>query len=138
MHIHGGFRIETAVTWPLQKRNGYKFIAAICNGHSTTDTRARSGVAVVYDNGRGRWPNPTAFFWCQMFTWNYQGGLRQINILVPQPTIKIRPYSHDGRTAATMHPSERSPESVGRWGVATPTSYIRYGNEYRALGKTNR
>jgi hypothetical protein len=44
---HGGFRSETAVTKPFKKRNGYKFITVICNGHSPTDTIARSGVTVV-------------------------------------------------------------------------------------------
>jgi hypothetical protein len=39
-----GFRIKTAVTKQFRKWNGYKFITAICNGHSPTDTSVRSGV----------------------------------------------------------------------------------------------
>jgi hypothetical protein len=45
---------ETAVTKPLQKQNGYKFISVICNGHSPTDKSVRSGVAVTVRNSRGR------------------------------------------------------------------------------------
>jgi hypothetical protein len=44
---HGGFRSETVVTQQFQKRNGYKFITVICNGHSPTDTGARSGVLIT-------------------------------------------------------------------------------------------
>jgi hypothetical protein len=44
---HGGLRSETAVTKPFRKLNGYKFITAICNGHSPTDTGVRLGVTVV-------------------------------------------------------------------------------------------
>jgi hypothetical protein len=45
----GGFSIETAITKPFQKRNGYKFITAICNGNgdSPKDKIVRSGVAVM-------------------------------------------------------------------------------------------
>jgi hypothetical protein len=43
----GGFRSETAVTKPFQKRNGYKFITVVCNGHSPTDTSVRSGVRAM-------------------------------------------------------------------------------------------
>jgi hypothetical protein len=54
----GGFTSETAAR-RFQKRNGryetvsevkrlqYKFITAICNGHSSTDTGVRSGVTVM-------------------------------------------------------------------------------------------
>jgi hypothetical protein len=38
----GGFNSETAAL-----QNGYKFITAICNGHSPTDTIFRSGVTVM-------------------------------------------------------------------------------------------
>ena len=31
---HGGFRIETAVTQPFQKRSGYKFITVTCQSPS--------------------------------------------------------------------------------------------------------
>jgi hypothetical protein len=44
---HGGFRSETAVTKPFQKRSRYKFITAICNGHYPTDTSVCSGVTVI-------------------------------------------------------------------------------------------
>jgi hypothetical protein len=32
---------------PFQKRNGYNFIAVICNGHPPTETSVRSGVVVM-------------------------------------------------------------------------------------------
>jgi hypothetical protein len=51
----GGFRSN-------QKQNGFKFIAAIRNGHFPTDKSVRSGVAVAVCNGRGRWPKPTVLF----------------------------------------------------------------------------
>ena len=52
-----GFRSETAVTWPwpFQKRNGYKFMTAMCNGHSpTAGENVRSVVTVMAM--QGPWP----------------------------------------------------------------------------------
>ena len=43
---NGGLSSETAVAKPFQKRNGYKIITAICNGHSPADKIASSGLTV--------------------------------------------------------------------------------------------
>jgi hypothetical protein len=43
----GGFKSETAVTKPFRKWGGYKFMTVKCNGHFSTDTSVRSGVAVM-------------------------------------------------------------------------------------------
>jgi hypothetical protein len=60
---NGSFRSETTVRSlhgrfesGTEKFNGYKF-----NGHPPTDASVRSGVTVMYSNGRGRWSKPTAF-----------------------------------------------------------------------------
>ena len=50
--MHGGFRIETAVTKPFRKWNGYKFITAICNASKYQDyTASRKDWAQTYTQG---------------------------------------------------------------------------------------
>ena len=70
---HGGFRSETAVTKPFRKWKGHKFLTAICNDHSPTDTSVCSGVTAVAAGQSQRFYSGVG-----IFNWYYLSSPPQI------------------------------------------------------------
>ena len=94
-------------------------MADVRDSHSRTDTSARSGVMTRFCDGRGRWPRPTVFLWCENLcvvspssASQGQGAARPRGLPRTQPTDVGR-----GVSAAAIH-SSSAPQPRRIWGGA--------------------